>query len=192
MWCEFYFLLSWDCSDIYTQLYSEKKSLIPWEWDFRYQKTCRGGGEENLHPDPKSQKENSQTHEIQTGPAALTLIFPCSSRVGLRPLLLCKNRGSSQPRDQTQVSCVAGGFFTSWATRETKNAGVGSLSLLQWIFLTQELNWGLLHCRQIRNQLSYQGSLLREPRGVFNFLSFMLNLYPQRDLFPFLGTKISK
>ena len=25
---------------------------------------------------------------------------------------------SSQPRDQTQVSCTAGGFFTSWATRE--------------------------------------------------------------------------
>ena len=27
-------------------------------------------------------------------------------------------RGSSQPRDQTQVSCIAGGFFTSWATSE--------------------------------------------------------------------------
>ena len=26
-----------------------------------------------------------------------------------------------------------------------KNTGVGSLSLLQWIFLTQESNWGLLH-----------------------------------------------
>ena len=25
-------------------------------------------------------------------------------------------RGSSQPRDWTQVSCIAGGFFTSWAT----------------------------------------------------------------------------
>ena len=24
--------------------------------------------------------------------------------------------GSSQPRDRTQVSCIAGGFFTSWAT----------------------------------------------------------------------------
>ena len=23
------------------------------------------------------------------------------------------SRGSSQPRDQTQVSCIAGGFFTS-------------------------------------------------------------------------------
>ena len=28
-------------------------------------------------------------------------------------------RGSSQPRDQTQVSCIAGGFFTSWLTRKT-------------------------------------------------------------------------
>ena len=28
------------------------------------------------------------------------------------------SRGSSQPRDQTQVSRIAGGFFTSWATRE--------------------------------------------------------------------------
>ena len=39
-----------------------------------------------------------------------------------------------------------------------KNTGAGSLSLLQWIFLTQELNQGLLHCRQILSQLSYQGS----------------------------------
>ena len=28
------------------------------------------------------------------------------------------SRGSSQPRDQTQVFCIAGGFFTSWAIRE--------------------------------------------------------------------------
>ena len=28
------------------------------------------------------------------------------------------SRGSSQPRDQTQVFHIAGGFFTSWATRE--------------------------------------------------------------------------
>ena len=29
------------------------------------------------------------------------------------------SRGSSQPRDRTQVSCTAGGCFTVWATRET-------------------------------------------------------------------------
>ena len=28
------------------------------------------------------------------------------------------SRGSSQPRDRTQVSCIAGGFFTIWATGE--------------------------------------------------------------------------
>ena len=47
-----------------------------------------------------------------------------------------------------------------------KNTGVGSLSLLQWIFLTQDSNWGLLHCRRILYQLRYQGSptdYLRSP-----------------------------
>ena len=39
-----------------------------------------------------------------------------------------------------------------------KNPGVGSLSLLQWIFLTQESNQGLLHCRRILYQLSHKGS----------------------------------
>ena len=39
-----------------------------------------------------------------------------------------------------------------------KNTGGGSLSLLQWIFPTQKLNWGLLHGRQILYQLSYEGS----------------------------------
>ena len=28
------------------------------------------------------------------------------------------SRGSSQPRDRTQVSCIAGRFFTNWAVRE--------------------------------------------------------------------------
>ena len=41
-----------------------------------------------------------------------------------------------------------------------KNTGVCSLSLLQGICPTQESNWGLLHCKQILYQLSYQGSSL--------------------------------
>ena len=39
-----------------------------------------------------------------------------------------------------------------------KNTGVGILSLLQGIFLTQESNWSLLHCRRILYQLSHKGS----------------------------------
>ena len=49
------------------------------------------------------------------------------------------------------------GLYSPWNSRG-KNTGVGSFSLLQWIFPTQELNWGLLHCKQILYQLRYQGS----------------------------------
>ena len=47
-----------------------------------------------------------------------------------------------------------------------ENMGVGSLSLLQWIFPTQESNWGLQHCRQILYQLSYQGSKTKGKDGL--------------------------
>ena len=30
------------------------------------------------------------------------------------------SRGSSQPRDEAEVSCIAGGFYTSWATRDAQ------------------------------------------------------------------------
>ena len=49
-----------------------------------------------------------------------------------------------------------------------KNTGVGSLSLLQQIFLTQELNQDLLHCRYILYQLNHQGSPVFPPE-LFNF-----------------------
>ena len=39
-----------------------------------------------------------------------------------------------------------------------QNTGVGSLPLLQQVFLTQESNRGLLHRRWILYQLSYPGS----------------------------------
>ena len=38
----------------------------------------------------------------------------------LESVVFTFSRGSSQPRDQTQVSCIAGRFFPSWATREAQ------------------------------------------------------------------------
>ena len=51
------------------------------------------------------------------------------------------SRVSSQPRDWTQVSCIAGGFFTLWATREPQGSGTPDTdcALVFWIlpgFLT--------------------------------------------------------
>ena len=43
----------------------------------------------------------------------------------------------------------------SESQKKPKNTGVGSLSLLQRIFPTQESNWDFLHCRGILYQLSY-------------------------------------
>ena len=43
-----------------------------------------------------------------------------------------------------------------------RNTGVGSLSLLQGIFLTQELNQGLLHCRQILYQATRKAPIEAE------------------------------
>ena len=59
------------------------------------------------------------------------------------------SRGSSQPRDQTQVSHIAGRFFTAEPQEKLKYTGVGSLSLLQQVFPIQESNQGLLYCRKI-------------------------------------------
>ena len=64
------------------------------------------------------------------------------------------SRGSSQPRDGTQVSHIADGLFTSWPQGKPKNTEVDSLALLQ-ILPTQESNRGLLHCIWILYQLSY-------------------------------------
>ena len=68
------------------------------------------------------------------------------------------SRGSSQPRNRTQVSCTAGFSLQAEPQGKPKNTGMGSLSLLQGIFRTPELNRGLLYCRQILYQLSYQGN----------------------------------
>ena len=66
------------------------------------------------------------------------------------------SRGSFQPRDQIPVSHIAGRFTEP--PGKSKNKGMSSLSLLQETFLFQESNQGLLHCRWILYQPSYQGS----------------------------------
>ena len=64
------------------------------------------------------------------------------------------SRGSSQSRDPT----LRVDSLPAKPQEKPKNTGVGSLSLLQQIFPTQESNWGLLHCKRILYQLSYEGS----------------------------------
>ena len=98
------------------------------------------------------------------------------------------SRGSSQPRYRTQVSHIAGRFFTSWAQGKLKNTGGGSLSLLQRIFPTQESNWGsciagrfFTNCA-MREALNYEGrpsaTKLKKKEKRQSFICFSLSLKP--------------
>ena len=76
----------------------------------------------------------------------------------LRQLLeksCCKHE--SESRSIVFDSLQPHGLYNPWNS-PGQNTGVGSLSLIQAIFPTQELNRDLLHCRRTLYQLSYQGS----------------------------------
>ena len=86
------------------------------------------------------------------------------------------------------------GLYTPWNSLG-QNTGVGSLSLLQRIFPTQESNRGLLHCRQILYQLSYEGSPTNSVRGTlkisrdsFGLLGFFFFLNSIAPLFIFINS----
>ena len=60
---------------------------------------------------------------------------------------------SSQPRNQTRVSCIAGGFFTNWAIREASTSLIleKRKSKLQWGTTSHQSEWPSLKSLQITN-----------------------------------------
>ena len=73
------------------------------------------------------------------------------------------SRASSQPGIKPKFPALQADSLPAEPQGKPKNNGVGSLSCLLGIYLTQELNWGLLHCKWILYQLSYQGAEWGEP-----------------------------
>ena len=76
-----------------------------------------------------------------------------------------------------------------------KNTGIGSLSLLQVNFPTQEVNRGLLYCRWTFYQLSYQGSphtrILEWKYPTYSNLSMNATTFstlPKPTIFSFKGS----
>ena len=96
------------------------------------------------------------------------------------------SRESSQPRDWTQVSTLWADSLPAEPQGKPKNTGGGSLSLLQWIFPTQASNQGLLHCRWILYQLSYEGS----PYVFFKIFPKSIS-YSQPRVFLGIGSALS-
>ena len=76
------------------------------------------------------------------------------------------SRGSSNPGIEPRSPTLQVDSLPAEPQGKPKNTGVGSLSFLQQIFPIQESNWGLLHCRWILYQLSYQ----RSPDNYMNYI----------------------
>ena len=81
------------------------------------------------------------------------------------PVPFC--RGTSQHRDWTQISCIAGGFFTrNHQPGKPQNSGVSSLSLLQEIFPIQQSN--RVSCIACKTQETSWSILIQEPCNFIN------------------------
>ena len=104
-------------------------SPCSWTWGGSYlSKLCE---RENLEKNLKGKvsfehvKPMGMWSEVKVTQSRLTLCVPVNCTVHgilqvriLQRLAFPFSRVSFQPRDWTQVSCIAGGFFTNWASRE--------------------------------------------------------------------------
>ena len=81
------------------------------------------------------------------------------------------SRGLPNPGIKPRSPTLQADSLPAEPSEKPKNTAVGSLSLFQQIFPTQESNQRLLHCRWILFQLSYQGSLINVVGIVFSKMS---------------------
>ena len=97
---------------------------------------------------------------------------------------ISSSRGSPHPGTEHRSPVLQADFLLSEPPWEPKNTGVGGISLLQEIFLTQESNQGLLPCGQILYWLSYQGS------SINSILLSKINLVTKQHVWYLLFLKL--
>ena len=98
--------------------------------------------------------------------ASLSMGIP---QAGIREWVgMPSSKGSSQPRDWTQVSHCRQILYQLSHQGSPRILEWGSPSLLQEFFPTQESNQCILHCRQILYHLSCQGSPLPTLSALIN------------------------
>ena len=91
--------------------------------------------------------------------------LPCSSVHGILQVRILEwvampsSRGSSQSRDGTQVSCIAGVFFTIWATREAHSGIV--LNYYTRLFFMACFNYFVHACTCNLKSILYPGKKVK-------------------------------
>ena len=85
------------------------------------------------------------------------------------------SRGSSQPRDWTEVSRVAGGFFTSWAIREAELPG--NMHFLYFLWMKKKISGDNKNDKDVK-KLIQMGLQLQENFICIWDVCFKISLYP--------------
>ena len=104
------------------------------------------------------------------------LFFKLWTYAPRRCCVKCCSGGESESCSVMSDSLWTHGLYRPW-NFPGRNTGVGSLFLLQGIIPTQESNWGLLYCRWILYQLSYQGSPILEGNWIIKFRVSSFNYF---------------
>ena len=101
----------------------------------------------------KSWKTKAKVLVVQSWPTQWSVVHPGSSVHGilqartLEWVAILFFRGSSRPRDQIQISCTAGRFFTSWAPGKPNK--IMKENLTGHCLMT---NWGILKEKRERGE----------------------------------------
>ena len=93
---------------------------------------------------PRQWDKSERWRKVKVAQSCLILCDPMDYTVHgilrariLEWVVVSFSRGSSHPRDRTQVSCSAGRFFTSWATRERNSSSENSEQSQSFCFVLQ-------------------------------------------------------
>ena len=116
-------------------------------------------------------KLSSQWYQASMFPlSSSTFTIVCGTQGAFCSIKQSVNLDESESHSVMSDSLRPHELYSSWNS-PGQNTGVGSLSLVQGLFPTQESNQVLLHCRRILYQLSYQGRiashLSMHPFGMF-------------------------
>ena len=122
-------------------------------------------------------------YPLECSPPGSSVLGMFQARI-LQWVAISFSRGSSWARDQTQVSCNAGRFFTDWATRE---AGV-KLVIVAWIEVRAEHGCVLFKGEKC---MCTNGQMTRiTGRLVYNF-PFPLHALSEHILFFFMSVYLA-
>ena len=185
-------MLRWKLQSVKTPFFTEMQNNYKWS-------ESRSVMSDSLQPHGLHSPWNSPGQN--TGVGSLSLLQGIFPTQGLNPGLLHRRQilyqlshqgspqileciaypfssGSSQPGNRTRVSCIAGGFFTSWAIREAPQISRSSYNNIKWCLCVQGSD--LVHLGQRKHMQNQQWVNLQKEWPQILDPPFLRSVFPYK------------